>query len=168
MLFLVDANVLIDAARDYYGFQTVPEFWDWLEYQGSSNTVKIPREIYEEASESSDELGTWLRSERIRDCLILDEEVDPALVARAVAEGYASDLSDDEIQKLGRDPFLIAHALTASSLRCVVTTEVSKPTRLRANRHLPDVCGAFGIGVCNTFELARRLSFSTKWRAPKP
>ncbi|MCY4508918.1 MAG: DUF4411 family protein [Acidobacteria bacterium] len=30
MLYLLDANVLIDAHRDYYPLGRVPEFWDWL------------------------------------------------------------------------------------------------------------------------------------------
>ncbi len=39
---------MIDANRDYYGIDRVPEFWEWLEYQGSQGKVKIPLEIYEE------------------------------------------------------------------------------------------------------------------------
>ena len=30
MLYLLDANVLIDANRDYYQIERVPEFWEWL------------------------------------------------------------------------------------------------------------------------------------------
>ena len=30
VLYLLDANVLIDANRDYYPIHRVPEFWDWL------------------------------------------------------------------------------------------------------------------------------------------
>ena len=46
--------------------------------------------------------------------------------------------------------------------RCIVTTEGSRPTRQRANRHLPDVCTGFAVRVCNTFELTRRLNFLRK------
>lgn len=34
MLYLLDANVLIDANRDYYPISRVPEFWDWLVHLG--------------------------------------------------------------------------------------------------------------------------------------
>ena len=87
------------------------------------------------------------------------------MVARAVAKGYAVDHTDNEIQQLGRDPFLVASAMVSEG-RCVVTTEVSKPGRRRANRHLPDVCASFGVTSCNTFELTRRLNFRTQWRPP--
>ena len=30
LLYLLDANVLIDADRDYYPIDRVPEFWNWL------------------------------------------------------------------------------------------------------------------------------------------
>jgi uncharacterized protein DUF4411 len=166
MLYLLDANVLIDAARDYYSMEMVPEFWDWLLYQGEIQTAKVPVEIYEEVTESDDELSEWLTRDAVRIALLLGEDVDPALVSRAVCDGYAPDLADDEVLRLGRDPFLVGYALVAADRRCIVTTERSKPSRVRANRHLPDVCDTFGIAVCHTFEFTRSLGFTTRWRRP--
>jgi hypothetical protein len=80
-----------------------------------------------------------------------------------VSQGYAPDLTDDEVLKLGRDPFLLGYALAAPAADCIVTTEVSKPSKQRANRRLPDVARDFGIDSCNTFELSRRLDFRTNW-----
>ena len=57
MLYLLDANVLIDANRDYYPIDRVPEFWEWLEYQGESGIVKVPLEVYEELKEGRDALA---------------------------------------------------------------------------------------------------------------
>jgi hypothetical protein len=96
MVFLLDANVLIDAARDYYPLEMVPEFWEWLAHNGSVGHIKMPIEIYEE-----------------------------------------------------------------------VCTAASRPTRQRANRHVPDVCKGLGLSCCNTFEMTRRLGFRTSWRAPR-
>ena len=79
-------------------------------------------------------------------------------------EGYAEDLTDEEITKMGRDPFLVAYALVAPAQRFVVTTEVSRPKRIRANRHIPDICRDLGVYCYNTFEFLRRLDFSTGWR----
>lgn len=94
----------------------------------------------------------------------MNEEVDVTLVSKVTDEGYAPNLTDDEVEKIGRDPFLIAYALAAAGRRCIVTTEVSKPRRQRANRHLPDVCNEFGVPWCDTFAFVRALNFSTKWR----
>lgn len=116
MLYLLDANTLIDAKRDYFQFQRVPEFWEWIYHQGEVGNVKVPLEIYEEFEEARksdgtrDELSEWAATPQIKDALLLDEEADPALVTKVTARGYAEDLTDNEVEKIGRDPFLIAYA----------------------------------------------------------
>ena len=160
----MDANVLIDANRDYYPITRVPEFWDWLEHHGDRGDVKVPVEIFEEVKEGTDDLAKWLKQPAVTAAVRHPAAVDPTLVAQAVDEGYASDLTDDEILKLGRDPFLVAYALVDPAGHCIVTTEVSRPSRKRANRHLPDVAKQFGVDSCNTFELTSRLDFRTNWR----
>jgi hypothetical protein len=163
VLHLLDANVLIVAARDYYPLARVPEFWDWLLHHGTAGNVKVPLEIFEEVSSGNDDIAQWLTVREHETALCFDEEVDVTLVQRVTREGYAPDLLDHEVDKIGRDPFLIAYALQAAN-RSVVTTETSKPNRTRANRHIPDVCGQFGLPCINTFGLARSLNFSTSWR----
>lgn len=163
MLYLFDANVLIAANRDYYPLGRIPEFWDWLVDCGNRRRAKIPLEMCEEVlAGSEDDLTRWLKGNR--DALLLDEDVDAMLVARAVETGYAPDLSDEEVERIGRDPFLIAHALRDRKHRTVVTTEVSKPKKQRANRHIPDVCRHLDVLCCNTFEFVEALDFTTGWR----
>ena len=163
MLYLLDANVLIDANRDYYQMQRVPEFWEWLVHLGTEDVVKLPREVYEEIKDGNDDLATWANRLDVRDALLLGVEAETAFVSRVVNDGYAPDLTDDEIEKIGRDPFLIAYALTDSGAHCVVTTEGSRPARERANRHIPDVCSDLGVRCLNTFEFIRELDFRTDW-----
>lgn len=164
MIYLLDANVLIDANRDYYPTDRVPEFWEWLVHQGQANSVKIPIEIYEEIRDGNDELAVWAKEDAVESALLLDEAADPALVSEITEQGYAPDLTDDEIVKVGRDPFLLSYALSDLANRTIVTTEVSKPGRQRANRHIPDVCSTFNIRCRNTFEFVRELNFSTNWK----
>jgi Domain of unknown function (DUF4411) len=166
MQYLLDANVLIDAARDYYPFDMVPEFWDWLAYNGSIGNVKMPLEIYEEVCDGNDRLAEWLRDPLVKAAIVLAEDVQLATVSRVVSDGYAADLTDAEIIAMGRDPFLIAYALADRGARCVVTTETSRPSRQRHNRHVPDVCNGFGLACCNTFGMTRLLGFSTAWKRP--
>ena len=166
MLFLLDANVLIDANRDYYAINRVPEFWDWLIHHGDLGNVKNPIEIYEELTDGDDVLAEWAKRSEVKNSLMLNEDVDVTLVQRVLRDGYAPDLNDTEVAQLGRDPFFIAYGLnqTHENQRCIVTTESSKPSKNRANRHIPDVCDSFGIPSCNSFEFFSTLGFSTKWR----
>ena len=165
LLYLLDANVLIDANRDYYPIERVPEFWEWIENAGESGHVKIPVEVYEEIIDGNDELAQWAKQESIKTALLFQEEVEVNSVSYATDNGYAPDLTDDEVEEIGRDPFLVAYALKDQVSRCIVTTEVSKPKRQRANRHLPDVCADLGVECCNTFEFVRALNFSTRWNS---
>ncbi len=171
MLYLLDANVFIDANRDYYPIDRVPEFWEWLADMGSKGFVKIPIEIYEEIKEGKrkekkevDPLAIWSKNPENKNAILLDEEVDVSRVSYVTDEGYASDLSDVEIEKIGRDPFLIAYALKDNIERCVVTNEVSKPNKRRANRHIPDVCKSLNVMCYHTFEFLRELDFRTNWK----
>lgn len=164
MLYLLDANVLIDANRDYYPLDRVPEFWGWLKFQGESDNIKVPLEVYEEITAGIDRLADHFKDPDTKAALLLDEDADITLVQRVIEIGYASDLTEDEIEKIGRDPFLIAYGMADNLNRQIVTTEGSRPSKKRANRHIPDICNDLGINSCNTFKLLRDLDFKTQWR----
>lgn len=168
-LFLLDANVLIDAHRDYYPIDAVPEFWDWLLHHAANGAIKVPFETLDEILEGQDSprgredlLVVWIKEHRR--LLELDEEVNPATVQEVQRTGYAPDLTDIEIETIARDPFLIAYALGDAG-RCVVTNEVRAPTRSRKNRKIPDVCIALSVNCCNIFAMNRTLGFRTSWRS---
>jgi len=168
VLYLLDANVLITANSLYYPLDQVPEFWTWVSNQATSDRIKIPREIMEEIKagrKDKDPLLEWICTPEIEAVLLLNETVDATLVQQVVSAGYAPDLRDDEVEKIGRDPFLIAYALVSPAERTVVTTEVSRPSTLRANRRIPDVCQAVGALCCGPFALNKALGFRTAWSA---
>jgi hypothetical protein len=169
MLYLIDANVLITAHNLYYPVDVVPEFWSWLAYQSHKSAIKMPLEVYEEVKdggtdEEKDHLYAWITEEDHKANLVLDEEVDEAVVADVVANGYAPDLTDQELEQIGRDPFLIAYALAAKDERIVVTTESSASKMQRQNRKIPDVCATFGVSCCDPFAMLKALKFSTGWK----
>jgi 2-keto-4-pentenoate hydratase len=55
--------------------------------------------------EEKDFLYAWIKEEEVKAAILLEEEVDPELVARVINEGYAPDLTDDEVLQIGRDLF---------------------------------------------------------------
>jgi Domain of unknown function (DUF4411) len=163
VIYLLDADTLIRADTTFYPLKRFPVFWQWLRFNGSAGNIKIPLEQYEEVTVGKGELVEWLKEEENREALLFTEEVDPNLVARVTVEGYASDLDEAEQETVGRDPFLIAYAVVAAAERCVVSFEVSAPSKKRANRKVPDVCADFGVKCITLFELINLLDFTTDW-----
>jgi hypothetical protein len=169
VLYLLDANVLITAHNSYYPINRIPEFWDWLLHQAEEGRVAVPLEILEEVGDGTgdaekDLLFGWLQNAEVRRALLLQEVIAPEAVRHVIDHGYAGDLNDVELERVGRDPFLVAYALVAPNERCVVSNETSAPNRQRANRKIPDVCRELGTTSCNTFALVKALDFTTSWR----
>lgn len=157
-LFLLDANALIDAHETYYALDRVPGFWLWLIDIGNQGRLKIPNEIYEEVAPFSGPLAEWVRQPEARAALILPESSNLQRVQQVLSVGYANDLDDVEIGAIGKDPFLVAAAMSGPA-RVVVTREVSKKTQLRAKRRLPDVCDTFGLRCVTDVQAYALLNF---------
>ena len=68
--------------------------------------------------DGNDQLAQWAKEDNTAAALLLGEAADPTLVSQITEQGYADDLTDDEIVKVGR---------------------------VRLNRHIPDVCDTFGM-----------------------
>lgn len=160
MLYLLDANVLIRAHEDYYPIERVPQFWDWLVAVAEAGHAKMPFEIHSEIAISKGPLKDWVCSAEVKKKLILDEEISPTLLNKVLHDGYAPDLDDSELEEIGQDPFLVAYGL-ASADRVIVTKEISKPSKKRANRKVPDVCNSVGVRWMKDFEFFRALNFTT-------
>ena len=88
----------------------VPEFWDWLMHVGQQDHVKVPIEVYEEIKDGNDVLALWAKQDIVEEALLLQEAVEVEVVAEVTEQGYAADLTDVEVEKIGRDPFLVAYA----------------------------------------------------------
>ncbi len=158
MLYLLDANVLIRADSDYYPIDRMPLFWEWLKSEGAAGHAKIPFEIYEEIASGNDDLSVWVQETEVCEVLRLDEEVDRNALNRVLDEAYGLDLTDTELQEAGRDPFLIAYALMGES-RCIVTKEVSKPSKTRGRRKIPDACNMLDVPWLSDFRFYQERNF---------
>lgn len=157
----MDANALITAHNTWYGRQRVPEFWRWLLHHGNAGTVKMPTEIYGEVEGGNDELAEWMHDAATKKALLLTEVSDPARV-QAVLALYGDPLTEADLITIGQDPFLIAAALGHADRR-VVTAEGSKPKRVGANRHVPDVCNDCGVSWMHPVAFIAELNFTTDW-----
>jgi hypothetical protein len=163
--YLLDANVLINANRDYYPVDAVPEYWAWLVALAQKGVIKMPLETFEElkgGNPERDVLRGWANNAEVASVLRLPDEAEVAIV-RSVLRQYATDLTDIEVGEIGKDPFLIAHGLADTVNRVVVSAETSAPGKQRAKRRVPDVCKGLGVRCINAFDMNRELNFRTDW-----
>lgn len=59
MSWLLDSNIFIQAANDYYHFGICPGFWDWLLQHTSE--VRSVEKVQEEILAKEDDLATWCK-----------------------------------------------------------------------------------------------------------
>ena len=163
MLYLLDANTLINAHNGWFALNRVPEFWLWLIHQAETGTIKMPSETYGEVENGNDELAAWMKETEHKKFLRLAEDADLAKV-QSVLTRYGYDLTEDELITIGQDPFLIAAALGHAG-RIVVTGEVSASSKMRAKRKVPDICNDLGVPWRSPVEFIRDLDFKTGWNA---
>ena len=164
-LYLLDANVIIHAHDYYYHMGRVPEFWEWLLHHAVNGSIKMPIETMGEVQGGKEALhAEWLRKQEVKDRLLLDEDFDGDVLNRVVETGYQlPDPTEDEIETMGQDPFLITPALRDPAQRVVISNETPKPSAKRAKRKIPDVCGDMGVECHNVYFLLKALNFSTSW-----
>ncbi len=174
MLYLLDANVLITAHDDYYPIDRIPQFWEWIVFHAKQGQIKMPFEMLEEvkagqlkrdAANQDDELLRWLKTNSHEKDLLLDASADQLAVNRVFKEGYElPQPSLDELNKVRKDPLLIAYALAQQST-CIVTLEGTQKNATdamkRHKRKIPFVCRKLDIRCIDTFDLIRELDFRT-------
>ena len=163
-MYLIDANVLMEAHATFYPIDRIPQFWEWLVEQGKAGLIKIPYEFHQEFHGKNGLHVEWINDSDVKAALLLEEDADPALVVQVLNDGYQGQsplFNDIQHTKYGKDPFLIAYALAAPE-RTVVTREVSKRTQRLGNTKLPDACDDCGVEWITDFELYRRLNFNLK------
>lgn len=60
--YLLDTNIFITAANNYYAFDLAPPFWKQLEELLHSGVFYIIDEVYKEIDKGKDDLAEWLKS----------------------------------------------------------------------------------------------------------
>ncbi len=162
MQYLLDASSVIDANAGFMNVNRVPEFWNWLEYYSDQDKIKIPQLIYNEIARGhKDELTDWINQDRIRSKVVLDEDFDLDNFHEVLRLGYGKDLTEVEIEALGRDPVLLVHAYKNDD-RIIVTAEKSNKDLKRGKTKIPNACKALGIMTCDIIKVIRDLDFSTE------
>lgn len=97
MMYLLDANTLVEAHKTFYPVDRVKPFWDWVQAQAAAGPIKIPLEIHEEFT--GDGLHVqWINEFDVKKALVLDEKVSAEQIQTGIKDGHqGSDPAFDDI-----------------------------------------------------------------------
>ena len=153
MIYLLDANVFIQAKNLHYGFDFCPAFWEWLVEQNTSKQVFSIDKVADEIAAGDDDLKAWAQKRREGFFLMTDANV--AAQFGKVSEWTGSQNYEPVAINTflqDADYYLVAHALAG---KCVVVThEVPSDSNKRIK--LPNVCAGLGLGFMSPYEMLRR------------
>lgn len=152
-MYLVDANILIEAKNRYYAFDIAPGFWTWLEQGHQAGELISIDAVRDELLSGDDELADWAR-DHPGFFLPVDQRTAQnfaPLSMWAARQDYRQDalnvFSSDQA-----DFLLIAHA--AGHGDTVVTNELPSPNA-RKRVKVPDACAAMGVEYVDIFTVLR-------------
>lgn len=155
-VYVLDANVFIEAARRYYAFDLVPAFWVGLEKYAQSGQILSIDRVKAELANGKDELATWTKHTWNNAFQPTDE---PAVIRAFghimnwVQTQPYTDAAKAELADCA-DGWLVAYAMVHATV--VVTHEVfsvDKKNRVK----IPNLCKQFNVRYINTFEMLREL-----------
>jgi hypothetical protein len=159
-VFILDADVFIEAARRYYAFDLTPvhHFWDLLLRYASIGRIRSIDRIKKELERGKDELAAWANDSFSEAFASTDEEEVSAFYAVIMNwvndQAQFTDAAKADFAR-GADGWLVAYAKVKG---CVVVTHERPAPDSKNKVPIPNVCKKFGVSFVDTFEMLRMLS----------
>jgi hypothetical protein len=155
-VYVLDANVFIEAARRYYAFDLGTKFWDILNQHAENGVIESIDRVKDEL-DREDELAGWADRNFGHAFRSTDQEDVIKSYGKVMtwvqAQSQFSDAAKADFAK-GADGWLVAYAMAKG--RVIVTHEVAAPDAKR-RVPIPNVCEAFRVRPVNTFVMLREL-----------
>jgi hypothetical protein len=163
-LYLLDANILITAARDFYNFDFGNNFWDFLVRKAEDNRIKSIDKVYDEIIGGNDRLKEWAETDFFEH--FLDTTEDEVLNnysklmewAEKQKGKYSQNAINAFIKENNADPWLIAYAMKNKQKIVIVTFE-KKVDNIKRKIPIPNVCEEFSIEYCDLYQMLKNLKF---------
>lgn len=152
MVYLLDADVFIQAKNLHYGLDFCPAFWDWLIGSNAAGRVFSIEKVGDELAAGDDELSEWAADRGPGFFLKPDTAILPALGSVSnwvTAQNYEPAAVNTFLQTA--DYYLVAHALAHG--HTVVTHE--RPQPLARKVKIPTVCIGINVKCVTPFEMLR-------------
>ncbi len=157
LLYVLDANVFIEAAARYYAFDLTPAFWANLVTYGNAGRLCTIERVANEISFPG-KLKIWM-DEKFNSC-VRQSDTSETLVHYAELMQWAqgqpfTDAAKSEFAlATNADAWLIAYAKAAGG---TVVTQETFDAKCRRRIKIPNACHFLGVSVVNTFAMLRSL-----------
>ncbi len=155
-VFVLDANVFINANNTYYARDICNKFWLHLTSYNKQGTVCSIDRIYDELDGRQDDLNKWATENKAMFVSTHDLHIEQnygKIVTWVGSKQYLAAAAKDEFYRIA-DGWLAAYALTTGYT--LVTHEKPEP-KSRKHIKLPDVCKEFNISYTDTFTMMRKI-----------
>ena len=157
-VYVLDANVFMEAARRYYAFDLAPGFWRGLEQYASTGRIKSIDKVKQELDKGKDDLAEWANTE-FKDAFATTNRQDvidayARIMAWAANRDQYTDAAKHKFAS-GADGWLVAFAETCGGV--IVTHEMPAP-QSRNKIKIPEVSDRFGVDYVDTFTMLRSLN----------
>lgn len=158
MLYLFDANILIEAHKRYYGLDFAPGFWEFIEREAKKTTLKSNDMILAELKSYGDDVSQWVddKKDEIFDVSSEEEEIQKYFseIANHVNTHPVYSAAEKARFLSGADPWLIAACKYMDAT--LVTHEVLVPDNSKKVK-IPNIANKFEVQTINTFDMIRSL-----------
>lgn len=158
-MYVLDANIFMEAKNRYYGFDIAPGFWEWIERNAGNAVLCSIDAVKAEIERGDDELREWAKAHP-QMFFSLDQETEgcfPVLSRWAQGAEYKQS-AVNAFGSTDADYLLVAYAMAHDYT--VVTHE--RPSLGKKRIKIPDACKAMNVRVVDTFTMLREVGITLK------
>lgn len=152
--YVLDTNVFIEAAKNYYAFEFGTRFWECLIAQAENGRIQSIDRVKQELRRH--DVKTWAHEHFLHAFASTDAE-DVIKAYKAVANWVRDQarFSPHYVSEFmnGADEWLVAYA---NVKRCTLVTH-EQPAPEAKKVKIPDVCHEFDVPFIDTFAMLRQL-----------
>ncbi len=168
-VYVLDANVFVQAHRRHYGFDVCPGFWKFLVSKHVEGLViSIDRIRDEIAAGDKDALETWAKDTAPKSLFATTADPNVAANFAAIMQWVESQMqfrreAKDEFARVA-DGWLVSYAMAHPGHVVVTHEEFAADAQKRVP--LPNICKKFSVPYVDPFIMLKELQASFEWVKP--
>ncbi len=158
-VYVLDSDVFMTAARSYYAFDLVPNFWDGLVQSAKNGRLLSIDRVMHEIDRGKDKLKDWANNDFHTWFVSTSSSAIVSAYQQVIQWGLNhpqfTPAAKHEFAKADNaDSWLVAYAIAKG---CVVVTNEKFDAKIRRKIKIPNVCQAFNVQYVDLFEMLRQL-----------